>query len=170
MPLLGDPNSLRKLYRNQSGLKIDLIYGVPLGSKVCIFSGTKNNFSGTKINFSGTKINFSGTKNNFSGTKINFSATEINFSPTKIIFSPTKINFSATKINISPTKNTDFWAHRYASVWKTAMCLFEFSQSKPLLQIDTPLHASRVKSIIRSDVMEHNSELHTWIIICLRYL
>ena len=40
-----------------------------MGSKVCIFSGTK-------INFSGTKINFSGTKNNISGTKINFSATK----------------------------------------------------------------------------------------------
>ena len=55
-------------------------YGVPLGSKVCLFSDTKNNFSGTKNNISGTKNNFS---------------------PTKIIFSPTKINFS-------PTKNTDF--------------------------------------------------------------
>ena len=31
------------------------IYGVPLGSKVCIFSGTKNNFSATKNNISGTK-------------------------------------------------------------------------------------------------------------------
>ena len=92
-----------------------LHYGVPLGSKVCIFSGTKNNFSGTKNNisgtknnFSGTKNNFSGTKNNFSGTKINFSPTNIIFSPTKIIFSPTKIIFSGTKINFSPTKNTDF--------------------------------------------------------------
>ena len=144
------------------------IYGVPLGSKVCIFSGTKNNFSATKNNISGTKNNFSGTKNNFSVTKINFSGTKINFSPTNIIFSPTKINFSATKINFSPTKiifsptkNTDFWAYRYASVWKTAMCLFEFSQSKPLLQIDTPLHPSRVKSITRSDVMEYKSELRT---------
>ena len=70
------------------------MYGVPLGSKVCIFSGTKNNFSATKNNISGTKNNFSGTKNNFS--------------PTKIIFSGTKINFSPTKINFSPTKNTDF--------------------------------------------------------------
>ena len=76
-------------------------YGVPLGSKVCIFSGTKNNFSGTKNNISGTKNNFSGTKNNFSPTKIIFSPTNIIFSATKIIFSPTKINFS-------PTKNTDF--------------------------------------------------------------
>ena len=43
------------------------------------------------------------------------------------------------------------------------MCLiFEFSQSKPLLQIDTPLHPSRVKSFTRSDVMEYKSELHTW--------
>ena len=41
------------------------------------------------------------------------------------------------------------------------MCLFEFSQSKPLLQIDTPLHLSRVKSITRWDVMEYKSELHT---------
>ena len=41
------------------------------------------------------------------------------------------------------------------------MCLFEFSQSKPLLQIDTPVHPSRVKSITRSDVMEYKSELHT---------
>ena len=41
-------------------------YGVPLGSKVCIFSGTKNNFSANKNNISGTKNNFSGTKINFS--------------------------------------------------------------------------------------------------------
>ena len=59
------------------------LYGVPLGSKVWIFSGTKNNFNATKNNNSGTK-------NNFSVTKINFSGTKINFSPTKIIFSPTK--------------------------------------------------------------------------------
>ena len=78
-----------------------LYYGVPLGSKVCIFSGTKNNFSATKNNISGTKNSFSGTKNNFSATKINFSGTKINFSPTNIIY-------SATKINFSPTKNTDF--------------------------------------------------------------
>ena len=149
--------------------EIRLKYGVPLGSKVCIFSGTKNNFSRTKNNISGTKNNFSGTKNNFSPTKINFSGTKINFSPTNIIFSPTKIifsgtkiNFSPTKINFSPTKNTDFWAHRYASVWKTAMRLFEFSQSKPLLQIDTPLHPSRVKSIVLLEVMEYKSDLHTW--------
>ena len=138
------------------------LYGVPLGSKVCIFSGTKNNFSGTKNNFSATKNNISGTKNNFSPTKINFSPTNIIFSPTKIIFSGTKINFSPTKINFSHTKNTDFWAYRYASVWKTAMCLFEFSQSKPLLQIDTPMHPSRVKSIVLLEVMEYKSELHTW--------
>ena len=37
------------------------LYGVPLGSKVCIFSGTKINFSATKNNFSGTKNNFSPT-------------------------------------------------------------------------------------------------------------
>ena len=49
----------------------ELEYGVPLGSKVCIFSGTKNNFSATKNNISGTKNNFSATKNNFSATKIN---------------------------------------------------------------------------------------------------
>ena len=41
------------------------------------------------------------------------------------------------------------------------MCLFEFSQSKPLLQIDTPLHPSRVNSITRSEAMEYKSELHT---------
>ena len=41
-----------------------------MGSKVCIFSGTKINFSGTKTNFSATKIIFSGTKINFSRTKI----------------------------------------------------------------------------------------------------
>ena len=87
---------------------LSLFYGVPLGSKVCIFSGTKNNNSGTKNNISGTKNNFSGTKNNFSATKINFSPTNIIFSPTKIIFSATKINFSPTKINFSPTKNADF--------------------------------------------------------------
>ena len=55
-------------------VKLDM-YGVPLGSKVCIFSGTKNNFSATENNISGTKNNFSGTKNNFSPTKINFSGT-----------------------------------------------------------------------------------------------
>ena len=44
-----------------------LNYGVPLGSKVCIFSGTKNNFSGTNNNISGTKNNFSPTIINFSG-------------------------------------------------------------------------------------------------------
>ena len=69
-----------------------------MGSKVCIFSGTKNNFGGTKINFSGTKNNISGTKINFSRTKINFSKTKINFSRTKIIFSATNIIFSGTKI------------------------------------------------------------------------
>ena len=37
-------------------------YGVPLGSKVCIFSGTKNNLSATKNNISGLKNNFSSTK------------------------------------------------------------------------------------------------------------
>ena len=42
-----------------------------------------------------------------------------------------------------------------------ALCLFEFSQSKPLLQIDTLLHPSRVNSITRSDLMEYKSELHT---------
>ena len=65
--------------------RFDVNYGVPLGSKVCIFNGTKNNFSATKNNISGTKNNISGTKNNFSGTKNNFSATKINFSPTNII-------------------------------------------------------------------------------------
>ena len=60
------------------------LYGVPLGSKVCIFSGTKNNFSATKNNISGTKNNFNGTKNNFSATKINFSGTKINLVPLKI--------------------------------------------------------------------------------------
>ena len=77
---------------------------LPMGSKVCIFSGTKNNFSGTKINFSRTKNNFSGTKNNISGTKINFSATKINFSRIKILFSATKIIFSPTNIIFSGTK------------------------------------------------------------------
>ena len=72
--------------------------GVPMGSKVCFFSGTKNDFkNGTKYNFSGTKINFSGTKiilvglKNFSGTKINFSGTNIIFSATKIILVPLKL-------------------------------------------------------------------------------
>ena len=101
---------IRKMYVKQEGRLIlkAVSYGVPLGSKVCIFSGTKNNFSRTKNNISGTKNNFSATKINFSGTKINFSPTNIIFSPTKIIFSATKINFSPTKINFSPTKNTDF--------------------------------------------------------------
>ena len=57
-----------------------------MGSKVCIFSGTKNNFSGTKINFSGTENNFSATKNNISPTKIIFSPTYIIF--LSILFYP----------------------------------------------------------------------------------
>ena len=72
-----------------------------MGSKVCIFSGTK-------INFSRTKNNFSGTKNNISGTKINFSGTKIIFSATKIIFSPTNIIFSGTKIILVPLKIQTF--------------------------------------------------------------
>ena len=71
---------------NFSSQHFACIYGVPLGSKVCIFSGTKNNFSATKNNISETKNIFSGTKNNFSGTKINFSPTNIIFSATKNYF------------------------------------------------------------------------------------
>ena len=84
------------------------MYGVPLGSKVCIFSGTKNNISGTKNNISGTKNNFSGTKNNFSPTKINFSGTKIHFSPTNIIFSPTKIILVPLKLILVPLKIQTF--------------------------------------------------------------
>ena len=38
------------------GMSKPIGHRVPLGSKVCIFSGTKDNFSPTKINLSGTKI------------------------------------------------------------------------------------------------------------------
>ena len=60
-------------------------YGVPLGSKVCIFSGTKNIFCGTKIILVGVKIILVGLKIILVGLKLIFSGTKNNFSPTHII-------------------------------------------------------------------------------------